>query len=337
MKKVNIILIVLLVISLIVITLMYLNMRESSKKGLESTLQSANEVFELNKRVQELEEELQEYKSSFTAKIIHVDETEIKTLTNANKLKDKLESLEYNNEICQGIADYVLECYDGTIYYIKSECKGIQKDGKEAVLSDEEMEQIKGLILNHNINGEFAIEDESNINTTTNTTINTINSINITNTTSNNTKVTGSGNSKATSTEPYIPAGMKVADPNYKGEIKASDIEIDYDLNKVKIEVLKDTVKNTYAEILITDNNGRSWGESYRIQVTKNNKWEEVAPISDLNFIEIGYNLDENNQFKQKIKWEKLYGELEKGTYRIVKPIYNNGYIDLYSDEFEIK
>ena len=45
----------------------------------------------------------------------------------------------------------------------------------------------------------------------------------------------------------------------------------------------------------------------------------------------------ENNQLKQKINWEKLYGKLEKGTYRIVKPVYVNEYVDLYSDEFEIK
>lgn len=219
MKKVNIILIVLLVISLIVITLMYFNMRESSKKALESTLQSANEVFELNKKVQELEEELEQYK---------------------------------NTDI-----------------------------------------------------------------TTT-----------VTNTLNTNTTVFS---------EPYIPDGMKVADPNYKGEIKASDVKIEYDIEKVKIEVLKDTITNTSVEILITDNNGGSWGESYRIQVKENNKWKEVEPISDLRFIEIAYNLDENNQLKQKIKWEEFYGKLEKGTYRIVKPIYNNGYVDLYSDEFEIK
>ncbi|MBP3597446.1 MAG: hypothetical protein J6J60_08675 [Clostridia bacterium] len=222
MKKSNIILSifnVILSIALIIIILLYLNAVKISKNNLESQLTAANEVFELNKKVQELEEELEQYKNP-------------------------------------------------------------------------------------------------SITTTVTNTVNT---------------------NKVTSTEPYIPDGMQVADPNYKGEIKASDVEIDYDLNKVKIEVLKDTITNTYAEILITDNNGRSWGESYRIQVKKNSKWEEVAPISDLNFIEIGYNLDENNQFKQKIKWERLYGELEKGTYRIVKPIYLNEYIDLYSDEFEIK
>lgn len=341
MKKKNLVFvipIIVLVIALIVMVLLYLNAIKMSKNNLENTLQSANEVFELNKKVNELEEELEQYKTSFTVEIINIDGTETKTLKNASKLKEKLENLEYNNEICQGITDYILKCYDGTVYYIKSECKGIQKEGKEAVVSEEEMEEIKNLILNANINGEFANEEvEMYINNTTNTTINSINSYNVVNTVTNHTTVTGEGNNKVTSIEPYIPEGMKVADPNYKGEIKASDVEINYDISKVKIEVLKDTITNTSVEILITDNNGMSWGESYRIQVKENNKWKEVEPISDLRFIEIAYNLDENNQLKQKIKWEEFYGKLEKGTYRIVKPIYNNGYVDLYSDEFEIK
>ena len=32
-----------------------------------------------------------------------------------------------------------------------------------------------------------------------------------------------------------------------------------------------------------------------------------------------------------------IYGKLSNGIYRIVKPVYDNGYIDIYSNEFEIK
>ena len=222
MKKSNIILSifnVILSIALIFMIFLYFNMRESSKKGLESTLQSANEVYELNKKVQELEKELEQYRKSSL----------LTTVTNSVE------------------------------------------------------------------------------------------------------------NNKVSSTEPYIPDEMKVADPNDNSGIKASDVEISYDISKVKIEVLKDTITNTSIQILITDNNRSGWGESYRIQIKENNKWKDVETIADLNFIEIAYNLDENNQLKQKINWEKLYGKLEKGTYRIVKPVYVNEYVDLYSDEFEIK
>lgn len=224
MKKSNIILSifnVILSIALIAMILLYLNAVKISKNNLESQLTAANEVFELNKRVQELEEELEQYKNP-------------------------------------------------------------------------------------------------SITTTVANSVNT---------------------NKVTSTEPYIPDGMNVADPSDNSGVKASDVKIEYDIDKVKIEILKDTITNSSVEILITDNNENNggWGKSYRIQKKENGKWNDLKPIQDLVFEEIAFLLDENNQLKQKINWKKFYGELEKGTYRIVKPIYNNGYIDLYSDEFEIK
>ena len=135
----------------------------------------------------------------------------------------------------------------------------------------------------------------------------------------------------------FIPEVMQVAEPD-DSELKASHLESNRKPENVKIEILKDTITNISVEILITDNNepDYGWGKSYRIQRRQNGIWEDVKPIKELAFEEIAYNLDENNQLKQKINWTKFYGELEKGIYRIVKPVYDNEYIDLYSDEFEI-
>lgn len=47
--------------------------------------------------------------------------------------------------------------------------------------------------------------------------------------------------------------------------------------------------------------------------------------------------LKENNQLTQKLDIAKYYGELKSGNYRIAKPGYDNGYIDIYANEFEIK
>ena len=108
----------------------------------------------------------------------------------------------------------------------------------------------------------------------------------------------------------------------------------------VTIEVLKDTITNKTAEILITDNNKEQygWGVEFRVQQKVNGEWKELEYKSDdLSWIEIAYALDKNNQVKMKINFEKYYGTLENGTYRIVKPVYDNRYIDLYSNEFEIK
>lgn len=230
MKKTNIILVIIIIILLIALAIMtklYLDMRKSSKLGLESTLENANLLFEANKEIDILEKELESYKNA-------------------------------------------------------------------------------------------------NITTTiTNTVANTVNNTSNTNT-----------------TEPYIPEGMKVADINDNSGIKASDIVLNTKAENVTIEILKDTITNTSVEILITDNNEDQygWGKSYRIQNKENGKWNDLKTIQDLGFEEIVFKLDENNQLKQKINWERFYGELEKGTYRIVKPQWsNNEYIDLYSNEFEIK
>lgn len=107
----------------------------------------------------------------------------------------------------------------------------------------------------------------------------------------------------------------------------------------VTIEVLKDTITNKTAEILITDNNEEQygWGVEFRVQQKVNGEWKELDYISDdLSWIEIAYLLDENNQLKMKVNFEKYYGTLKNGTYRIVKPVYDSRYIDLYSNEFEI-
>lgn len=222
MKKTNIILIIaviILSIALIIMALMYFNMRESSKLGLESTLKSQEEVFELNKKIQSLEEELETYQNT-------------------------------------------------------------------------------------------------NIITTVTNTLNT------------------------NSTEPYIPDGMKVADPNYNSGIKASDIKFNRNPENVTIEVLKDTITNTSIEILITDNNEDKygWGVQFAIQEKVNGEWKNLEYLSDkVSWISIAYNLDENNQLKQKLDIEEYYGKLDKGTYRIVKSQWDNEYIDLYSNEFEIK
>ena len=108
----------------------------------------------------------------------------------------------------------------------------------------------------------------------------------------------------------------------------------------VTIEVLKDTITNKTVEILITDNNVEQygWGVEFRVEQKVNGEWKELEYISDdLSWIEIAYKLDGNNQVKMKVNFEKYYGTLESGIYRIVKPVYDNRYIDLYSNEFEIK
>lgn len=214
MKKTNIILIIALIIitiALVFITKMYFDMRKSSELGLKSTLENANLLFEANKKIDELEKELEIYKAT------------------------------------------------------------------------------------------------SSISTVTNSTT----------------------NNKVVSTEPNDNSG-----------IKASDIEYNRSPENVTIKVIPDTACDTSVQILITDNNEDKygWGEPFSIQENVNGEWKDLDYISDkVGWTAIAYILNENNQRIQKVDIEEYYGKLDKGIYRVVKTIYDNGNIDLYSDEFEIK
>ncbi len=116
--------------------------------------------------------------------------------------------------------------------------------------------------------------------------------------------------------------------------------ELNRNPDNVTIKVDESTVSAASVSITITDNNENhyGWGVEFRVQQKIDDKWEDLQYISDdLTWIDIAYKLNEDNQLTQKLDIEKYYGKLSNGIYRIVKPVYNNGYIDIYSNEFEIK
>ena len=147
------------------------------------------------------------------------------------------------------------------------------------------------------------------------------------------------GQTVENTTLPYIPDGMDIADGN-EGKIPANEKEYNRDPKNVTIEVLQDTITNKSLEILITDNNEDyfGWGVDFKIQKKVNSEWKDLKFKSDdIAWIAIAYVPNEDNQIKQKINIEEYYGKLKKGTYRVVKSVYDKGYVDIYSDEFEIK
>ena len=140
-------------------------------------------------------------------------------------------------------------------------------------------------------------------------------------------------------TAPYIPDGLNVADGNKVG-IPADSIEFNRNAENVTIEIIEDTITNKSLEILITDNNKDQygWGVEFRVQQKVDGKWKDLKYVSDdVSWIAIAYLPNEDNQITQKLDIEQYYGTLENGIYRIVKPIYDKEYMDLYSNEFEIK
>ena len=118
------------------------------------------------------------------------------------------------------------------------------------------------------------------------------------------------------------------------------DIKSDWSPSNVIIKVESATINPESVSITITDNNKEhyGWGVEFRVQEKVNGEWKDLKYISDdLSWIDIAYELNEDNQLTQKLDIEKFYGKLSNGIYRIVKPVYDNGYIDIYSNEFEIK
>ena len=143
----------------------------------------------------------------------------------------------------------------------------------------------------------------------------------------------------SSSTLPYIPDGMDVADGS-EDKIPANEKEYNRDPKNVIIEVLEDTITNKSLEILITDNNEDyyGWGVDFKIQKKIDSEWKDLKFKSDdIAWIAIAYVPNEDNQIKQKINIEEYYGKLKRGTYRVVKSVYDKGYVDIYSNEFEIK
>ena len=119
-----------------------------------------------------------------------------------------------------------------------------------------------------------------------------------------------------------------------------NDTELNRNTNNVTIEVDNTTISPESGTIIITDNNTEhfAWGIEFRVQKKVNEQWEDLEYVSDdLSWIDIAYEVNEDNQLTLKLDIEKYYGKLSNGIYRIVKPVYDNGYIDIYSNEFEIK
>lgn len=106
----------------------------------------------------------------------------------------------------------------------------------------------------------------------------------------------------------------------------------------VSLEITGYRLEENRVTLTITDNNEVPYNLNDRYKIEKKNEdsWEELNRINPetMLLIKKNYSLDENNQYDFKIHWINDYGELEVGTYRIVKEFEGDIF---YSNEFEIK
>lgn len=124
------------------------------------------------------------------------------------------------------------------------------------------------------------------------------------------------------------PAGSIINDVNETKYKEINNIgESQSDASGVSLTIKSGTLTNTSATVIITDENNQktSYGQWFRIDKKENNTWKEVDKISDnYAFIALAYNVGEDGTLEMKQDWKDLYGELESGTYRLVKQINDN-------------
>lgn len=108
----------------------------------------------------------------------------------------------------------------------------------------------------------------------------------------------------------------------------------------ITMKIKEGSLTNTGATVIITDLSGDESvdliNRKFKIDYKKNDKWyrleskikNEVTVMTTDNVMENG-----DNTYTQEINWERYYGKLDKGHYRIVKEVKTNLYI---AAEFDI-
>ena len=108
----------------------------------------------------------------------------------------------------------------------------------------------------------------------------------------------------------------------------------------ITMKIKEGSLTNTGATVIITDLSGDEnvdlINRKFKIDYKKNDKWyrleskikNEVSVMTTDNAMENG-----DNTYTQEINWERYYGKLGKGHYRIVKEVKTDLYI---AAEFDI-
>lgn len=92
----------------------------------------------------------------------------------------------------------------------------------------------------------------------------------------------------------------------------------------ITMTIKEGTLNKTSATVILQDTtNNKSFGTgaSFSIEKNVNGFWLELPKQAEISWIEIWYAPNKDGIIEQSLNWKDLYGELEKGNYRIVKNI----------------
>lgn len=114
--------------------------------------------------------------------------------------------------------------------------------------------------------------------------------------------------------------------PNYAEPIDLAE--------NITMEIKEGTLTKTGATIVITDLSGmnNTFSKEFRIDQKRGGKWYTLKDKSK-NEVNVVAGQEENKKLEQELNWEKNYGTLSDGKYRIVKEINNKDIVV----EFEIE
>ena len=84
----------------------------------------------------------------------------------------------------------------------------------------------------------------------------------------------------------------------------------------------KTDITPTGAVLTITDTNESPfvYGEWFTLEKKEGDEWFGLHPIiENYSFFDLGYRPNQNGKVIIEMDWEKLYGKLPKGSYRVLK------------------
>ena len=114
--------------------------------------------------------------------------------------------------------------------------------------------------------------------------------------------------------------------PNYAEPIDLAE--------NITMEIKEGTLTKTGATIVITDLSGKNntFSKEFRVDQKRGGKWYTLKDKSK-NKVDVMLGQEENKKLEQELNWEKNYGTLSDGKYRVVKEINNKDIVV----EFEIE
>lgn len=96
-------------------------------------------------------------------------------------------------------------------------------------------------------------------------------------------------------------------------------------IDEITVTIKDDSLTKTSMIVHIEEKDIKRvvYGESFIIEKKENNKWKEVKKINtNYAFNSMAYYANYNGVLEMYQDWSKIYGELDKGKYRLVKDVF---------------